>query len=96
MISYEIIDKSDNMDFHKTQESKECMICHYWYFRDGFRYPPYVCNGCHDFSIGVQNLNDCFILTVKNIDYRVYVASIDKKAAFYFLNNSVLDDKGVI
>ena len=44
----------------------------------------------------VQNRNDFFILTVKNIDYRVYIAGVDKKAAIYILNNSVLSDKGVI
>ena len=28
---------------------QECDICHYWYFKDiGFKYQPYLCNGCHD------------------------------------------------
>ena len=72
------------------------MICHYWYFSDGFKYQPYVCNRCHDFNMGVQNLNDFFILTVKNVDYRVCITGADKKAALYSLKNSVLDDKGVL
>ena len=72
------------------------MICHYWYFSDGFKYQLYVCNGCHDFHMSVQNLSDFFIVTVKNIDYRIYIVGADKKAAAYVLNNSVLDDKGVI
>ena len=98
MISYERIDKTDNIGFNKSQGSKECMICHYLviYFGDGFKYQPYVCNRCHDFSITVQNLNDFFIVTIKNIDYRVYIVVVDKKTAIYLLNNSVLDDKGVI
>ena len=96
MISYERFDKCDNIDFDKTEKSKECMTCHYWYFSDGFKCQPYVCNGCHDFSMTVQNLNDFFIVTVKNIDYRIYIVGVDKKAAIYLLNNSVLDDKGVI
>ena len=70
------------------------MIFHYWYFRDGFKYQPYVYNGCHDFNMCVQNLSDFFILTIKNVDYRIYIAGVDKKAAVYILNNSVLDDKG--
>ena len=71
--------------------SKECMICHYWYFKDtGFKYQPYVCNACHDFNMSVQNLSDFFILTIKIINYRVYIASVDKKAAVYLLNNSIL------
>ena len=36
------------------------------------------------------------LITVKNIDYRVYIANVDKKAAIYLLNNSILSDKGVI
>ena len=95
MISYERIDKSEKINFKKKKRS-ECMICHYWYFSDEFKYQPYVCYGCHDFSMSVQNLNDFFIVTVKNIDYRVYVVGVDKKAAIYVLNNSVLADEGVI
>ena len=97
MISYERIDKSEFIDFNKSQGSKECIICHYWYFTDdGFKYQPYVCNRCHDFSMGVQNLNDFFVLTIKNIDNRVYIVGVDKKAALHFLNNSVLDDNSVL
>ena len=92
MISYERIDKSDNIDFNKNSGSKECMICHFFYFSDGFKYQPYVCNGCHDFSMGVQKLSDFFIVTVKNIDYRVYIANVDKKTAIYLLNNSNLSN----
>ena len=60
----------------------ECMICHYWYFSDGFKYQPYICNGCHDFNMVVQNLSDFFILTVHNIDYRVDITNVDKKLQF--------------
>ena len=72
------------------------MICHYWYFKDGFKYQSYVFNGCQDFTMVLQNLNDFFILIIKSIDYRVYIAGVVKKAALYFLNNSALDDKGVL
>ena len=71
------------------------MICHYWYFNDGFKYQPYVCNRCHDFDMCVQNLDDFFILTVENVYYKVYTIGVNKKVALYFLNNSVLDDKGI-
>ena len=51
---YERIDISEGTDFNKTSKSLECMICHYWYFKDvGCKYQPYVCNGCHDFSMTV-------------------------------------------
>ena len=45
------------------------MIFHYCYFKDiDFKYQPYVCNGCHDFSMIVQNLDDLVILRVKGVD----------------------------
>ena len=55
MISYERIDKSDSIDFKKSKGSKGDMICYYSYFSDGFKYQHYVCNGFHDFSMGVQS-----------------------------------------
>ena len=97
MISYKRIDCSEGIDFYKGQNSVKCMIFNYFYFKDiGFKYQPYVCNGCHGFSMTVQVLSDFFIVTVGNIDYRVYIANVDKKTAVYISNNSVLDDKGVL
>ena len=58
VFQYERIDIRKEIDFNKTAGSKECMVCHYWYFKDvGFKYQPYVCHGCHDLSIIVQNLS---------------------------------------
>ena len=65
--------------------SVECMICHYCYFNDGFKYQPYVCNVCHEFSMTAQNLSGFFIVTIKNVDYGVYITGVDKKSScFYF------------
>ena len=32
MLYYDRIDVSEGIDVNKTNESKECDICHYWYF----------------------------------------------------------------
>ena len=57
------------IDFGNTNKSLKCMIFHYWYFKDiGFKYQPYVCNGCHDFSMIVQSLDDFVILRVSIVD----------------------------
>ena len=72
------------------------MIYHYLYFSDSCKCQPYVCNGCNDFSMNVQNLNDFSVVTIKNTDYKVYIANVDKKAAICLLINSILSDKGVI
>ena len=102
MISFERIDKSEGIDFNKGENSGnshsvKCMICNYYYFKDiGFKYQAYVCNGCHDFSITVQNLSDIFVVSIKNVDYKAYITGVDKKAAVFILKNSDLSDKGVL
>ena len=41
-----------DVNVNKTNLSKECDICHYWYFKDvGFKYELYLSNGCHDLMI---------------------------------------------
>ena len=40
-------------------KSKECNICHFWYFFDkNFNYEPYLCNGFHDMTIKAVTFND--------------------------------------
>ena len=34
MLIYERIDDSEEIDFDKTDKSKEGVICHYWFFKD--------------------------------------------------------------
>ena len=49
MLEHSRIDIAGGIDVNKASASKECDISHYWYFKDiGFRYEPYLCNGCHD------------------------------------------------
>ena len=72
------------------------MICHYCYFKDGFKYQLYVYNACDEIIMTVQNLSDFCVVTIKNVDYRVYITGVDKKAAVFILKNSDLSDKGVL
>ena len=97
MISYERIDRSEGIDVNKEENSVKYMICNYYYFKDiGFKYQPYVCNGCYNFSMTVQNLSEFFVVTIKNADYRVHITGVDKKAAVFILKDSELSDKGVL
>ena len=49
MLQYEKISVSEVIDIDKTNASKECMLCHYWYFKDvGFKFEPHVCNKSYD------------------------------------------------
>ena len=97
MLQYERIHVSEGIDINKSDKSKECMICHYWHFKNiGYKYEQYVCNGCHDLSMVVYNLKDLMILNIKGVDYRCYVFKMSKNDAIKLLNNSWLDNKGVL
>ena len=50
MLEYERVHVLEGIDANKLNDkSKECDLCHYWYFLDkNFNYEPYLCNGCHD------------------------------------------------
>ena len=44
---YDRTDLSEGIDIAKNNNSKECMICLYWFFNHGFKFQDYICNGCH-------------------------------------------------
>ena len=47
MLYFDRIDVSEGTDVRSV--SKECDICHYWYFLNfSFKFQPNVCNRCHD------------------------------------------------
>ena len=73
------------------------MICHYWNFKDiGYKYEPHVCNKCHDLLLVVYDLKNFMILNIKGVDYTRYVFNMSKNDANTLINNSVLDNKGVL
>ena len=42
---YDRTDVSEGIDVNKTSASKECDVCHYWYFLNYiFKFQPNVCN----------------------------------------------------
>ena len=42
MLQYERINISEGIDFDNSDKSKECLICHYTYFKDiGYKYEPF-------------------------------------------------------
>ena len=97
MLEYETIDVSEGIDFNKSDKSKQCDICHYWYFLDErFKYQPYICNGCHNLMQKAMNFNDVAIFSIKGSDYRIHFWYMSKNDAINQLNNSVVDKKGVL
>ena len=70
MLQYERIDVSEGTNINKQNNSKECMICHYWHFKDiGYKFEPYLCNKCHDILMIDYELKNIEILNAKGVDY---------------------------
>ena len=88
------IDISEEININKTNLSKECDICHYWYFKDvGFKYENYLCNGCHDLMQKPISFNNVAIVYVKGSAYRINFQYISKDDAINIMNGSSLVDK---
>ena len=97
MLQYERIDVSEGIETNKTNASKECMLCHSWYFEDvGYNYELHAFNKCHDVLITAYEIKKIAILNVKGVDFRCIWWSISKIETVNRLNNSVLEGKGVL
>ena len=97
MLQYERIDVSEGIDVNETSLSKECELCHHWYFKDvGFRFEEHVCNKCHDLLMTAYELKHITILSAGGVDFRCILWGISKDEAVNSLNNSVLENIGVL
>ena len=94
MLYYDRIDVSKGIDINKTSESKECDVCHYWYFLDkSSKFQPYVCNDCYDLLIMFINLDNIAILNIHGVDYHCNINGISKGEAINLLQNANLTEK---
>ena len=97
MLQNEKIDVSEGIDTNKISASKECMLCHYWYFKDvGFKFESHVCNKCHDVLMTAYELKNIVILNVKGADFSCILWGISRDETVNRLNNYVLENKGVL
>ena len=77
MLYYDRIEVSEVIDVNKTSASKECDICHFWYFLNyNFKFQPNVCNGCHDLLMMSISLSNFAILNIKGSDYHCVISLI--------------------
>ena len=74
MLYFDRIDVSKGNDVNIRSKSKECDICHHWYFLNKrLKFQPYVCNRCHDLLMMSINLSDIAIIKIKNADYHCII-----------------------
>ena len=93
MIEYDRIDITQRIDINKTNASKECDICHYWYFLDkNVKYEPYLSNVCYDLIQKVMSFIDA-IVSVKESFYRIHFLYMSKNDAINIMKISNLNKK---
>ena len=89
MSQYININISVGVDLNKTSASKECKLCHHWFFKDfGFEFEKHVCNGCHYVLMTGYSLENIFNLGAKVGTYRCILMRTSKNEALKRLNNS--------
>ena len=94
MLYFNRIDVSKIIYINKTSESKECDICHFWYFLNkGFKFQTDVCNGCHDLLITSLNLSNITILRIKGADYCCIISGISKSEVIDLIHKTSLTEK---
>ena len=98
MIYYDRVDVSEGIDVNKTNESKECDICHYL-LNKGFKFQTNVCNRCH-YLLMSMNLSDNAILSIivyccilNSINYCCITSRISKTEAINLMLNINLTKK---
>ena len=62
----------------------------------GFKYEPYLCNGCHDLMQKAANFNDVSIVSVKGNDYRIHFWYMSQDHAINIMKNSDLNENWII
>ena len=68
MLKYDKIDITEGIDLNKTNQSKECMFCHYWYnLNKNFSYGPFTCDGCYNIVQRSTDFKNIAIIPVKKV-----------------------------
>ena len=94
MLKYDRVDISQGTGINKTNKSKECNICHYWYFLDkNFSYGPYLCNCCYNIMQKFVGFKNIAIAYVKGSAYRIHFWYMSKHKAISLMKNSNLIEK---
>ena len=87
-------DLDEGIDVNKTSNSRECWLCHFWYFLDkNLNYQKYYCDGCHDMLMKTVSIKNLAIVYSKGNAYRIHFWNMSKKDAISIIYNSNLIDK---
>ena len=63
------------------------------FLRQGFKYEPYLCDGCHNLIQRAIHFNYVAIISVKGSDCRMHFRYMSKDYAINIMKNSHLNEK---
>ena len=73
MLVYERIDISDEIYVDKSDKSKECMLCNYWYFLDkNFSSGPHLSDRCYNMVQRCTKLKSISIVHIKGSVHNLF------------------------
>ena len=94
MLYYHKTNISEGIDVNNTSKTRECDICHYWYFLDkGFKFQRGFCRWCHDALMILLNLSDIAILNIDVADFCCIISGISESEARNLIQNIDLTEK---
>ena len=86
------IDLNKGIDPAKSNNSKECIVCHYWFYKHEFEFQDSVYNGYHDLTILCVSISGIAMIITKGVHYYHIIHDICKSEAIRWIENYVLND----
>ena len=77
----------DRTDLHKTDKSKQCRICHYNYFKNGFKSDSKTCNRC---DWGIKSFGT---IHLNGFGYRFFMFDMTKEDVIEFIKHFEPNDE---
>ena len=91
MLYCDWINVSEGIHVNKASASKECDVCHYWYFLSfSFQLQLNVCNRCHNLLMMSVTLGNIDVLNIKGFDSCCIISLISKSGAINIMQNADL------
>ena len=93
MLYYDRIDRSEGIHVNKTKESREYIICNYYYFlKANFIFQPKLCNGCHNLMPKTMSFNIAIVSVKENV-YRTDFWYMSRDEAINRISNNTYLNK---
>ena len=96
MLYYHRIEISEEIDLAKSNNSKVCMVGHYWFLNHGLKFQDSLCYVCHNLTILSLNKSDLIIITVKIVAYCCIIHVICESKAINLFKYSAHDNRGYL